>query len=116
MNPLVELNSKKMARKDVTEVEVGDHLKVWTIISEGDKERLQPFEGDVIRIHRNGISTTFTLRKISYGVGVERIVPLYSPYLARVEVLRKGRIRRARLYYLRSLAGKNAKIQEKRFN
>ena len=116
MNPLVELNAKKLIRTDIPKLSVGDRVKIFSVIREGDKERLQPFEGDVLKIHRNGISTTFTLRKVSYGVGVERTFPIYSPYLSKIEVLRKGRVRRSRLYYLRELSGKDARIKEKRLS
>jgi large subunit ribosomal protein L19 len=116
MNPLVELNVKMMARQDLPEFKTGDHIKIWMIIREGDKERQQPFEGDVIRIHRRGMGTSFTVRKASHGVGVERIFPLHSPFIAKIEVLRKGVVRRSRLYYLRNLSGKNARIREKKLN
>jgi large subunit ribosomal protein L19 len=115
MNPMLELHSKRQFRKDLPEFSPGDRIKIWMIIREGDKERLQPFEGDVIRIRNRGIGSSFTLRKISYGVGVERIFPSHSPMIAKIEVLRKGQVRRAKLYYLRQLSGKNARIKEKRF-
>ncbi|MBN1354669.1 50S ribosomal protein L19 [bacterium] len=114
MNPLLEHHSSKQCRQDVTEFEPGDRVKIWTIIREGDRERIQPFEGDVIRIRRRGIGTSFTVRKISYGVGVERVFAYNSPLISKIEVLRKGRVRRAKLYYLRQLSGKNARIREKR--
>lgn len=114
MSKLLNLNTQKQMRKDIPEFAPGDRIKILTIIREGDKERRQPFEGDVIAIRRKGIATTFTLRKISYGVGVERIFPINSPYISEIEVLRKGRVRRAKLYYLRRLSGKNARITEMR--
>ena len=114
MNPLVELHAKKQFRLDIPEFGPGDRIKIWTIIREGDKERLQPFEGDVIRIRHRGIGSTFTVRKTSYGVGVERIFPFHTPTIAKIEVQRKGKVRRAKLYYLRKLSGKNARIPEKR--
>jgi large subunit ribosomal protein L19 len=116
MNPLVQLHSKKMLRKDLPEFHVGDRIKVFALIREGDKERTQPFEGDVLRIHRNGVASSFTVRKISYSVGVERTFPMHSPFLVKIEVLRKGKVRQSRLYYLRKLSGKEARIKEKKLN
>ncbi|MGH7547930.1 MAG: 50S ribosomal protein L19 [Gemmatimonadales bacterium] len=92
----------------------GDTLRVMVRVREGDKERLQAFEGVCIGRRGAGINATFTVRKISAGVGVERIFPLHSPSLAEIELVRKGRVRRAKLYFLRRLAGKSARIREKR--
>jgi large subunit ribosomal protein L19 len=92
----------------------GDTLRVMVRVREGDKERLQAFEGVCIGRRGGGINETFTVRKISAGVGVERIFPLHSPSIAEIELLRKGRVRRAKLYFLRRLAGKAARIREKR--
>ncbi len=114
MNPLVALHTNKQIRKDLPQFSPGDRIKIWTIIREGDKERLQPFEGDVIRKRGGGIGSTFTVRKVSYGIGVERIFPINSPFISRIELVRKGRVRRAKLYYLRKLSGKSARIREKR--
>ncbi len=114
MKPIVDLHSKKLLRNDLPEFDPGDRIKIWIIIREGEKEREQPFEGDVIRIRNRGIGSTFTVRKTSYGIGVERIFPRHSPMISKIEVLRKGRVRRAKLYYLRKLSGKNARIPEKR--
>jgi large subunit ribosomal protein L19 len=114
MNSLINAHTKKLRRKDIPEFSPGDHLRIETIIREGDKERKQPFEGDVIAIKNKGIATTFTIRKVSYGVGVERIFPINSPFLHSVKVLRRGKVRRAKLYYLRKLSGKSARIPEKR--
>jgi large subunit ribosomal protein L19 len=91
---------------------VGDTVKVYFKIVEGATERIQAFEGLVIAINNSGIRTTFVVRKISYGVGVERIFPIYSPRVEKVEVLRKGKVRRAKLYYVRGKLGKNAKVKE----
>lgn len=91
----------------------GDTVRVHVRIKEGDKERIQVFEGVVIRRKRNGMASTFTVRKLSYGVGVERIFPLYSPMVAKIEVRRRGRVRRSRLFYLRERTGKKARIREK---
>ncbi len=101
-------------RLDIPPFRVGDTVKVHVKIREGDKERIQVFEGVVIRHHKGELNATFTVRKISYGVGVERIFPVHSPQIDRVEILRRGRVRRARLYYLRDRVGKAARIQEKR--
>jgi large subunit ribosomal protein L19 len=91
----------------------GDHVRVHVRIVEGDKERIQVFEGVVIALHRGRNRGTFTVRKISYGVGVERIFPLHSPNLERVEIISSGKVRRARLYYLRERAGKAARLRER---
>lgn len=92
---------------------VGDTVRVWVLIKEGDKERSQAFEGVVIKRHHHGVRSSFTVRKISYGVGVERIFPSNSPRIDRVEVVSRGDVRRARLYYLRQLSGKAARIKER---
>ncbi|MGH7674752.1 MAG: 50S ribosomal protein L19 [Gemmatimonadales bacterium] len=101
-------------RTDLPAFEPGDTLRVMVRVREGDKERVQAFEGVCIGRRGGGINETFTVRKISAGVGVERIFPLHSPSVATVEVVRKGRVRRAKLYFLRRLAGKSARIREKR--
>jgi large subunit ribosomal protein L19 len=95
--------------------QVGDTVKVHVKVREGEKERIQVFEGIVIGRRGGGVNTSFTVRKISDGVGVERIFPLHSPILEKVEVLRQGRVRRAKLFYLRELRGKAARIQEKKY-
>lgn len=105
---------KDFIRTDIPDFGPGDTLHVKVRIKEGEKERLQPFEGVVIKIHNRGIGTTFTMRKVSYGVGVERIFPLNSPMLESIKVLTRGKIRRAKLYYLRNLRGKAARIKVKR--
>ncbi len=91
----------------------GDHIKVYVRVVEGDKERIQPFEGDVIGIRGSRENKTFTVRKISNGVGVERIFPFNSPKISKVELLKEGSVRRAKLYYLRNLSGKAARIKRK---
>ena len=101
-------------REGVPEFRAGDTLKVQVRVREGEKERLQAFEGVCIGRRGGGIGETFTLRKVSSGVGVERIFPLHSPNLAAIEVVRRGRVRRAKLYYLRKLSGKAARIRERR--
>jgi len=98
-------------RKDIPDFRSGDSVRVHTLIKEGDKERVQVFEGVVIGQHRGGSRATFTVRKISYGVGVERIFPLHTSRIEKIEVLTKGHVRRARLNYLRELQGKAARIK-----
>ena len=101
--------------KDVTPFNVGDTVKVHYRIVEGNRERIQVFQGDVIRRHGHGARETFTVRKISFGVGVERTFPVHSPKIDKIEVTREGKVRRAKLYYLRDKVGKTAKIKEKAF-
>ena len=101
-------------RIDLPAFRPGDSIRVHTRIKEGDKERIQIFQGVVIRKRKGGLGATFTVRKISYGVGVERIFPLHSPNIDRIEVLTRGKVRRARLYYMRKLRGKAARIKERR--
>src|SRR3954471_8182791 len=109
---LVEMrNVKAETRSQVPEVNVGDTLKVHTKNKEGDKEPIQIFEGVVIRKRRGQVNTTFTVRKVSYGVGVERIFPLYSPRIDKIEILSSGKVKRARLFYLRELQGKAARLK-----
>jgi large subunit ribosomal protein L19 len=104
-------NVKPEVRGQLPEFRVGDTVRVHTKISEGDKERIQIFEGVVIRRKRGHVSTTFTVRKMSYGVGVERIFPLYSPRIDKIEVISSGKVKRARLFYLRELQGKAARLK-----
>ena len=111
---LVESVERDHMRADIPPFRVGDTVKVHVKIREGDKERVQVFEGLVIRHHKGKLGATFTVRKVSYGVGVERIFPVHSPQIDKIEILRRGRIRRARLYYLRDRVGKAARIREKR--
>ncbi len=99
-------------RTDIPQFRAGDTLAVHVRVIEGDKERIQIFQGVCIKIKGGGINESFTVRKISNGVGVERIFPMHSPRLAKIEVLRRGRVRRAKLYYLRNLRGKAARIKE----
>ncbi len=113
MNRLDKLHSLE-PRRELAEFQPGDTVRVQVKIREGEKERLQAFEGTVIARKHGGPSETFTVRKISFGQGVERIFPVQSPVIQRVEVLRRGRVRRAKLYYLRKLRGKAARIREKR--
>lgn len=105
--------TKDLVRTDFPAFRVGDHIRVHVKIKEGDKERVQPYEGDVISIRGGGISKSFTVRKISNGVGVERIFPFSSPKIEKIDVLQEGKVRKAKLYYLRELTGKAAKIKRK---
>lgn len=100
-------------RGDLPDFNVGDTVRVHVKVVEGDKERIQPFEGIVISRRGSGTRETFIVRKISFGIGVERIFPLHSPSIERIEVLKKGAVRRAKLYYLRGKKGKEAKVKEK---
>ena len=100
-------------KKEVPQFEVGDVIRVHNKIKEGTRERIQLFEGTVIAKHGGGISATFTVRRISYGVGLEKTFPLHSPNVERVELVRAGKVRRAKLYYLRDKVGKDAKVKEK---
>ena len=112
---MIDVNNilPEQKRNDLPAFESGDHIRVHVRVIEGDKERIQPFEGDVISIRGVGANKTFTVRKISSGVGVERIFPYHSPKIAKVEVLKQGNVRRAKLYYLRTLSGKAARIKSK---
>ncbi|WP_281887678.1 50S ribosomal protein L19 [Paenibacillus sp. YYML68] len=111
MNLIQEI-TKEQLRSDIPRFKAGDTLKVHVKVIEGSRERIQLFEGVVIKRRGGGISETFTVRKISYGVGVERTYPLHSPKIEKIEVARRGKVRRAKLYYLRGLRGKAARIQE----
>ena len=101
-------------RKDIPQFRAGDELKVHVRVIEGNKSRLQVFQGVVIRRQGDGVRETFTIRKVSYGVGVERTFPVHTPVIEKIELVQKGDVRRAKLYYLRDLRGKAAKIREKR--
>lgn len=105
---------REQMKKDLPEFRAGDSVRVHVKIKEGDKERIQVFEGTVIRLRRGLNHSTFTVRKISFGHGVERIFPLHSPVIEKIEVARAGRVRRAKLHYLRKLKGKAARIREAR--
>lgn len=105
---------RQQIREDLPQIRVGDNVKVYYRIKEGDRERVQMYQGDIIRLAGEGSRKTFTVRKISFGVGVERTFPVHSPKIAKLEVVRHGRVRRAKLYYLRDKVGKAARIPEKR--
>lgn len=112
MQHLIDEITKEQLRTDHPDFRPGDTVKVHVKVVEGERERIQLFEGVVIKRQNGGISETFTVRKISYGVGVERTLPLHSPRIAKIEVSRRGKVRRAKLYYLRNLRGKAARIKE----
>jgi large subunit ribosomal protein L19 len=105
---------KQQLRSDIPDVGPGDTVRVMVRVKEGEKERIQPFEGVCIARKGGGLRETLTVRKVSGGVGVERIFPIHSPSIAEFKVLRRGKVRRAKLYYLRSLRGKKARIKEER--
>jgi large subunit ribosomal protein L19 len=113
---MIDINNilPEQIKNDLPPFNPGDHIKVHVRVVEGDKERIQPFEGDVISIRGAGNSKTFIVRKISSGIGVERIFPFYSPKIAKIEVLKHGSVRRAKLFYLRELSGKAARIKHKK--
>ena len=110
----IQLIEKEQMRLDHPDFGPGDNVKVHVKIREGEKERIQVFQGVVISKRTGNINATFTVRKVSYGVGVERIFPLHSPALDKIEVVTRGRVRRAKIYYLRKLRGKAARIKERR--
>jgi large subunit ribosomal protein L19 len=109
---LLQQITAEQIRQDIPQFKAGDTVKVHVKVKEGNRERIQVFEGVVIKRRGGGISATFTVRKISYGVGVERAFPLHTPKIDKIEVMRRGRVRRAKLYYLRNLTGKAARIRE----
>ncbi|GAA6236994.1 MULTISPECIES: 50S ribosomal protein L19 [Apilactobacillus] len=113
-NELISKINKEQLKSDVPEFRAGDNVKVSVKVVEGTNERIQVFEGVVIKRHGTGIQATYTVRKITSGVGVERIFPLHSPRVAKLEVTRRGAVRRSKLYYLRDRHGKSARIKEAR--
>jgi large subunit ribosomal protein L19 len=112
MNELIRSIEAKQLRTDLTPFSVGDTVRVWVKVVEGNRERLQAFEGTVIARRNGGIRETFTVRRVSYGIGVERTFPIHSPRVDHVDLIRRGKVRRAKLYYLRERQGKAAKIKE----
>ena len=112
MNEIIRSIEKEQLRNDVPVFEVGDTVCVYVKVVEGTRERLQAFEGTVIAKRNGSVRETFTVRRLSYGIGVERTFPVHSPRVDRVEVIRHGKVRRAKLYYIRELQGKAAKIKE----
>jgi large subunit ribosomal protein L19 len=113
MQDIIRSIEEEFVRKDLPRFNPGDTVKVHVKVVEGNRERIQVFEGTVIKIRGEGISRTFTVRRITYGVAVERTFPIHSPRIAKVEVTRRGKVRRARLFYLRGLMGKKARVKEK---
>ncbi|MBM4309888.1 MAG: 50S ribosomal protein L19 [Deltaproteobacteria bacterium] len=114
MNTIDRLEREQM-RIDIPQFRAGDTVKVHVKISEGEKDRIQVFQGVVIGRHNSGLKSSFTVRKVSYGVGVERVFPLHSPAIDRIEMVQPGKVRRARLYYLRNLRGKAARVKTRRY-
>lgn len=112
---IIRAIEQQQIKQDIPDFAVGDNVKVHYRITEGNRERIQVFQGDVIRRQGPGARETFTVRKISFNVGVERTFPVHSPKIERVEIVRRGQVRRAKLYYLRKKIGKAAKIKEKAF-
>jgi large subunit ribosomal protein L19 len=115
MDVIKQLELEQM-RMDIPQFAPGDTVRVHVKIKEGDKERIQAFQGVVISKRKGGLKSAFTVRKVSYGVGVERVFPMHSPIIDRVELITRGRVRRAKIYYLRKLRGKAARIREKRMS
>ena len=113
MSDIIRELEKEQLRSDLPKLEIGDTVRVYVKVVEGNRERLQNFEGIVIKMQGGGIRKTFTVRRISYGVGVERTFPYHSPRIGRIEVVRHGVVRRAKLYYLRERTGKAAQIKER---
>lgn len=113
MSDIIRELEKEQLRSDLPKLEIGDTVRVYVKVVEGNRERLQNFEGIVIKMQGGGIRKTFTVRRISYGVGVKRTFPYHSPRIGRIEVVRHGVVRRAKLYYLRERTGKAAKIKER---
>ena len=113
MANVIDQIEKESMRTDLPEFAIGDTVKVWVKIKEGSRERLQGYEGVVIAKKNGGLRETFTVRRVSFGIGVERIFPMHSPVIDHIDVVRKGDVRRAKLYYLRERSGKSAKIKDK---
>jgi large subunit ribosomal protein L19 len=114
MTNTIDALGAAVARNDIPEFRAGDTLKVHVKVVEGNRSRIQVFQGICIRVQGSGVGRTFTVRKVSFGVGVERTFPLHTPIIDKIEVVTRGDVRRAKLYYLRNLRGKAAKIKEKR--
>ena len=113
MNEILRAIEAEQMRNDLPNFRIGDTVKLHVKIKEGNRERIQVFEGTIIKVQHGGIQKTFTVRRLSYGIGVERTFPVNSPKIAKIEVVRKGKVRRAKLYYLRDRVGKAAKVKEK---
>ena len=113
MNPIINEIEKEYTQKEMPDMNPGDTVKVFVRIIEGNKERIQAFEGTVIKKHGSGINKTVTVRKVFQGIGVERVFAIYSPRIEKIQVLRKGDVRRSKIYYLRERSGKATRIREK---
>ena len=113
MSEIIRELEKEQLRTDLPELQIGDTVRVHVKVKEGSRERIQAFEGTVIAKKGSGVAETFTVRRVAYGVGVERVFPLHSPNVAAVKVVRYGKVRRSKLYYLRDRVGKGAKLKEK---
>lgn len=107
----IDILEREQMRVDIPQFRAGDTVKVHVKIREGEKDRIQTFQGIVIGRHNNGLKSSFTVRKVSYGVGVERVFPLHSPIIDKIEMVQPGKVRRSRLYYLRNLRGKAARVK-----
>lgn len=112
MSNIIDVIEKEAMRKDLPKLSVGDTVKVWVKVKEGNRERLQAFEGIIIAFKNGSVRETFTVRRLSFGVGVERTFPLHSPKIDHIDVVRHGKVRRAKLYYLRDRVGKAARLKE----
>ena len=112
MSEIIRSIEQKQLRTDLPKISIGDTVRVWVKVVEGSRERLQAFEGVVIAMRNGGVRETFTVRRVSYGIGVERTFPMHSPRVDHVEIIRSGKVRRAKLYYLRNLQGKAAKLRK----
>jgi large subunit ribosomal protein L19 len=110
---IIKALEQEQLKKDLPALDIGDYVKVHLKVKEGNRERIQIFEGTIIARKGEGLKETFTVRRVSYGVGVERILPVHSPKIDHVETVRKGKIRRAKLYYLRERVGKASKVKER---
>ncbi|MBQ5602413.1 MAG: 50S ribosomal protein L19 [Clostridia bacterium] len=110
---LIKALTNEQLKSEVPELNIGDTVRVHNKIKDGKKERIQLFEGTIIAMRGGGISATFTVRRVSYGIGVEKTFPIHSPNVEKVDIIRSGKVRRAKLYYLRDRAGKSAKVKEK---
>ena len=111
---MIDMVEEKYRKQELDDFSVGDSVKVDVVIREGNKERIQVFQGAVIAKRGSGLSASFTVRKVSFGIGVERVFPLHSKMIRKIDVVRRGKVRRAKLYYLRELRGKAARLKEKR--
>ena len=114
MDQIIRAIEKEHMRTDLPDIRIGDTVKVWVKVIEGTRERLQGFEGYVIARKGSGLSETITVRRVSFGIGIERTFPIHSPKISKIEVVRSSKVRRAKLYFLRDRAGKAAKLKEKR--